>query len=344
MLYNICIMTLLIVSTMAGKTVERRLLNTKVRPVPTEEVVLSAFDKKTNFKRRLHGYLTSPVPRGGAISGQGTKIPGTNFDLTTCSQGDSANKPSAVPTAANTFSPGQTLTVNWKITIEHDSGQAVGQNGVRIAIRYPGENGNTFASQGQILKTAFAPGLNGDRSTTVTLPQKQGRAELMWSWTSLSDGGYYVTCADIQIGQATGTGNQQGTTTGTSNNNNNNNNNNAGAANGNVNGNSPSAAGGGSGDVVVIVICSLIMIIAIGGVVWYARQPGGGGGGRSQQPNTQQPTANNLPRIKSMRPKSIPKGLRATTGLPYGWHATTDVDGDTYYYNDDGRTSWEIPS
>jgi hypothetical protein len=47
-----------------------------------------------------------------------------------------------------------------------------------------------------------------------------------------------------------------------------------------------------------------------------------------------------------MRPKSVAKGLRAdpSGGLPYGWHSTCDAEGDTYYYHDNGSTSWEYPT
>ena len=69
---------------------------------------------------------------------------------------------------------------------------------MRIAVRYVETDGDTFAAH--VLGNALQSGDEGVHSRVVTLPAIQGRAELMWSWASDSDGGYYVSCTDIQIG------------------------------------------------------------------------------------------------------------------------------------------------
>jgi len=199
--------------------------------------------------RRLHGFMTSPVIRGGTPTGVGQKISGTGaqVDLTGCNQGDTENKGAVPPTAANTFKPGQQIPVTWNSTITHPNAP-----GVRIALKYKDKVGDTFAAH--ILKD----GLDGskDGTETITLPTEAGVAELMWSWASTADGGYYVGCADIEITAAAVTpgNNQNGGTT--------NNNNNNGGVNGNNNNQNTGtgAAAGDGGSTVVIVICIIIMI------------------------------------------------------------------------------------
>eukprot|EP00946_MAST-07B_sp_MAST-7B-sp1_P004432 g4432.t1 len=287
--------------------------------------------------RQLHGYLLSlakagstPVTNvqrpkaGGALD---TKIPGTNFDLTTCQQGGTpaADLTQPVP-ATQTYSPGETITVAWETTIPHQN-----PPGVRIAVRYVNNPGDTFANH--ILAEGLQAGQQGG-SQTVTLPNIQGRAELMWSWSSTADNGYYVSCADIQIG-ASSTGNNAG------------NNQNA---NPTVSGLSPSGSDGlideaASTAVIVIGIMVIVGVILCVGYNYVnlnrsSAPPLGRGGGNSGG------ATKSLPRPASKRPKSVAKGLRGTpaSGLPAGWAAAVDGDGDTYYYTKDGRTSWELPT
>ena len=314
-----------------------------------------------------HGYMTVPVPRGGEITGTGTKIIGTGtaVDLTTCVQGQGGI--SATPTAniipANTFTPGQQITVTWKTTIPH-----LNPPGVRIALRYPNVQGDTFASH--ILQTGLQAGEQGG-TTTITLPAQQGRAFLMWSWVSTADGGYYVTCADIVVGQDDDPGGGGGGGGGGANNNTGGGGNTGNTA-GNPNNNQNNANGGGgtsgltddSASVIVIVVCCLVILLAIGAVYYYVHYVNSVSGISANNTNNntnntasslptgravaivatkQQPQQQGLPRIQSMRPKSVAKGLRLSGELPAGWHATVDGDGDTYYYHDNGSTSWEVP-
>jgi hypothetical protein len=290
--------------------------------------------------RQLHGYLLSlakagqtAIPNvqrpkaGGALD---TKIPGTGLqvDLTKCDQGGTPalNTQQAVP-AAQTFSPGESITVAWKTTIPHAN-----PPGVRIAVRYVDVAGDTFAAH--VLAAGLQSGQTGG-NRVVTLPATRGRAELMWSWESISDGGYYVSCADIQIGtsgnQNAGSGNQD-----------------AGIAGTGVDGTSPSALIDEEASTAVIVIGIIVIVGVVVGVGYTymnnnngngAPPLGGGGGGGGGG-------AESLPRPKSQRPKSVAKGLRGTpaSGLPAGWKAAVDGDGDTYYYTSGGRTSWELPT
>ena len=317
----------------------RRLLQSRHPIDVTIDVTLSSLDQD-NQRRVLHGYMSAPVQRG-TNPNRDTKIaikPGQTdaqkFDLTTCSQSDVG--PSQIPTATNTFTPGQQLTVTWATTIAHPNAP-----GVRVAVKYADD---TFLDH--VLATGLQAGAVGvGGTTTVTLPTKQGRAELMWSWSSTTDQGYYISCADIQIGPAAvapgngnivpgGNNNQQGGT---------NTNTNTGNTNTNTVGAAPAPGTGGDGDAAVIVVCVLIILVAVASVALYARsdahQP-------QSHPHVQQQVQASLPRIKSMRPKSVAKGLRAdpSGGLPYGWHSTCDAEGDTYYYHDNGSTSWEYPT
>ena len=332
----------------------RRLLQYRHPIDVTIDVTLSSLDQDNQRRvlhgymsapvqqRVLHGYMSAPVQRG-TNPNRDTKIaikPGQTdaqkFDLTTCSQSDVG--PSQIPTATNTFTPGQQLTVTWATTIAHPNAP-----GVRVAVKYADD---TFLDH--VLATGLQAGAVGvGGTTTVTLPTKQGRAELMWSWSSTTDQGYYISCADIQIGPAAvggggngnivpgGNNNQQGgTNTG---------NTNTGNTNTNTVGAAPAPGTGGDGDAAVIVVCVLIILVAVASVALYARsdahQP-------QSHPHVQQQVQASLPRIKSMRPKSVAKGLRAdpSGGLPYGWHSTCDAEGDTYYYHDNGSTSWEYPT
>ena len=313
-----------------------------------------------------HGYMTVPVPRGGEITGTGTKIIGTGtaVDLTTCVQGGISATPTANIIPANTFTPGQQITVTWKTTIPH-----LNPPGVRIALRYPNVQGDTFASH--ILQTGLQAGEQGG-TTTITLPAQQGRAFLMWSWVSTADGGYYVTCADIVVGQDDDPGGGGGGGGGGGANNNTGGGGNTGNTAGNPNNNQNNANGGGgtsgltddSASVIVIVVCCLVILLAIGAVYYYVHYVNSVSGISANNTNNntnntasslptgravaivatkQQPQQQGLPRIQTMRPKSVAKGLRLSGELPAGWHATVDGDGDTYYYHDNGSTSWEVP-
>lgn len=333
----LCTLTATTVSQPLRRPPPRRLLQSRKSIV----VTLSALDQD-NQRRVLHGYMSAPVQRG-TNPNRDTKIaikPGQTdaqkFDLTTCSQSDVG--PSQIPTATNTYTPGQQLTVTWVTTIAHPN-----PPGVRVAIKYTDDPADTFAQH--VLATGLQSGAVGvGGTTTVTLPTKQGRAELMWSWSSTSDQGYYISCADIQIGAAAvggggngnivpgGNNNQQGGT-----------NTNTNKVNTNTYGGAPAPGTGGDADTAVIVVCVLIILVAVASVALYARsnahQP-------QSHPHVQQQVKASLPRIKSMRPKSVAKGLRADPigGLPYGWHSTCDAEGDTYYYHDNGSTSWEYPT
>ena len=303
-------------------------------------------ERKLIRGRALHGYLLSlaktgqqpvtGVQRPKAGGELDTKIPGTlqDVDLSSCAQGGTpaVDLSQAVP-ATQTYQPGESITVAWKTTIPHDNAP-----GVRIAVRYVNKPGDTFASH------ILANNQNGaqDGNSVVQLPNTQGRAELMWSWASTQDGGYYVSCADIVIGLDDTPGQANNGNNGNTGNNQNN----------NVVGATPSSSAQAglideTASTAVIVISILVIVAVVVCVGYTAVNSGGnsapplGQGGKSGAAG-----GRSLPRPASQRPKSVARGLRAAPagGLPPGWASAVDGDGDTYYYHQDGRTSWEVPT
>ena len=159
---------------------------------------------------------------GAAITGSGTKLrPFTDAkmyaDETKCGGAGSNNDP-GVQTPLQAFSPGDQLTVKWRMTIPHpidypldapDNTASPG-SGVRIAMHY----GATDSFEDNILaggvvgdpgEGTLAAGItdtepNGEVTETITLGAKTcDYCTLQWIWAANGDGGSYLMCIDISI-------------------------------------------------------------------------------------------------------------------------------------------------
>lgn len=167
-----------------------------------------------------HAFLKTPAPRGGtptltAAVPKLTPFTGVaavvNNPATGC--GDITNGIQATPGLPSaTFTPGQTVPVEWTITIPHPLDNLL--TGVRVALHYSATD--SFA------QNILAGGVTGDvgagtvdaslLTTTITLPAGKtcdatSPCVLQWVQAAQNDGGYYLYCADITItagGVATG--------------------------------------------------------------------------------------------------------------------------------------------
>ena len=154
---------------------------------------------------------------GAAITGSGTKLrPFTDAaiyaDETKCGSVGSNDDP-GVQMPLQAFSPGDQLTVTWKMTIAHPTDYISNADspgsGVRIAMHY----GATDTFTNNILAGGLVgdPGVgtlaagtvgtteSGDLVTeTITLPAKTcDFCTLQWIWAANNDGGSYLMCVDI---------------------------------------------------------------------------------------------------------------------------------------------------
>ena len=162
---------------------------------------------------------------GAAISGSGTKLQPfaeakIYADETKCG-GATKNKDPGVQTPLVAFSPGDQLTVKWRMTIPHPIDYPLDApantespgSGVRIAMHY----GATDSFDANILAGGLAgdpgegtlaagtseddPGRNGEVTATVTLDATKtcNYCTLQWIWAANNDGGSYLMCVDISI-------------------------------------------------------------------------------------------------------------------------------------------------
>jgi hypothetical protein len=161
-----------------------------------------------------HGKLISPEPRGGPVQGIGVKLqPFANARLVAdgldggdgCGGVTNKDPGAGIPKA--TYRPGEQVPVKWSITLPHDSDRT--NTGVRIALRYsPSDSfaNNVLAGgvQGAPTYTPVDAGSTPNEQRVVTLPSGKtcSRCTLQWMWAAQADGGFYVTCADISILEA----------------------------------------------------------------------------------------------------------------------------------------------
>ena len=170
---------------------------------------------------------------GAAITGSGTKLQPfaeakIYADETKCG-GATKNDDPGVQTPLVAFSPGDQLTVKWRMTIPHPidypldapaNAESPG-SGVRIAMHYGatdsfeanilagGVDGDpgvgtlaagdaTSDGNGQITDNT---GRNGEVTETVTLDATKtcDYCTLQWIWAANNDGGSYLMCVDISI-------------------------------------------------------------------------------------------------------------------------------------------------
>ncbi|KAI9138816.1 hypothetical protein BKA69DRAFT_1089443 [Paraphysoderma sedebokerense] len=130
-----------------------------------------------------HGVLGFPPGRDGMTGtlGIGEKIvaPRDVQEFGGC-----LNTTAGTPKAS--AAAGRPLTVQWAITIPHDNAPGV-NIGIRCSPTAPFE---TLASGIDI----------NALKTTVNIPANAtGQCEMQWRWSSTSDGGSYIECADINI-------------------------------------------------------------------------------------------------------------------------------------------------
>jgi len=161
--------------------------------------------------------ISGTTGTGAGIGGSGTKLrPFTDAamyaDETKCG-GAGANNDPGVQRPLQAFSPGDELTVTWKMTIAHPADYVDSPgSGVRIAMHYGAgdsfkENilaGGLVGDPGvSTLAAGDDPGTeSGDLVTkTVTLPAGKtcDYCTLQWIWAANGDGGSYLMCADISI-------------------------------------------------------------------------------------------------------------------------------------------------
>ena len=162
---------------------------------------------------------------GAAITGSGTKLQPfaeakIYADETKCG-GATKNDDPGVETPLVAFSPGDQLTVKWRMTIPHPIDYPLDApantespgSGVRIAMHY----GATDSFEANILAGGVAgdpgegtlaagtseddPGRNGEVTATVTLDATKtcDYCTLQWIWAANNDGGSYLMCVDISI-------------------------------------------------------------------------------------------------------------------------------------------------
>ena len=162
---------------------------------------------------------------GAAITGSGTKLQPfaeakIYADETKCG-GATKNDDPGVETPRVAFSPGDQLTVKWRMTIPHPidypldapaNAESPG-SGVRIAMHYgAGDSfdanilaGGVAGDPGEGTLAAGTseddPGRNGEVTATVTLDATKtcNYCTLQWIWAANNDGGSYLMCVDISI-------------------------------------------------------------------------------------------------------------------------------------------------
>ena len=161
---------------------------------------------------------------GAGISGSGTKLrPFTDAkmyaDETKCGgAGAGSNNDPGVQTPLVAFSPGDQLTVKWRMTIPHPTdypldaplNTASPGSGVRIAMHYGATDSfedNILAGgvvgdpgEGTLAAGTDATERNGEVTETITLGAKTcDYCTLQWIWAANGDGGSYLMCIDISI-------------------------------------------------------------------------------------------------------------------------------------------------
>jgi len=135
-----------------------------------------------------HGILVCPPARAGQNNSPGLKLypePPTSVELGGCD----VSTPAA-PVA--TYVAGSTFLLTWDTTLLHPF-----LPGVRIAVSYSGAD----SFNDNVLVNGHDIGVSGLNTINVTLPPNKvsTSAIIQWVWASVTDGGYYLGCADIVI-------------------------------------------------------------------------------------------------------------------------------------------------
>lgn len=285
-----------------------------------------------------HAVMYSPQPRSNVVPGVSSGFKLQPFasaqTIANAGCGGVENRDPGVEIPKTVYRPGETISVQWKLTIPHPLD--VLNTGIRISLYYSPDD--SFAQNN------LAGGLAGDppytpvsagpaqvlpvdgiplQSAQVTLPMKTcDYCVLQWAWAAQADGGSYIGCADIAIksdGQLpsyaslpsqAGRELPDGSGVGVA-----------------------SAADGGAG----IAAGVLVALLLGGGVVLYYRRrrakppASGNGGGASATVSMGHPPP-------PLEPPELP--------LPPGWTQALDpASNATYYCNaSTGETTWTRPT
>ena len=172
---------------------------------------------------KVHGHaiMYSPKPRSNVYFGppgtdatsDGIKIPDFSMARFYANQGcgGSVNLDPGVETPEQAYKPGDTIEVQWKLTIPHPMDALT--SGIRIALH--------FSPDDSFEQNILAGGVVGDPPYDVlpagptteipvdTIPLQAHKVQLpmktcdycvlQWVWGAQSDGGTYIGCADISI-------------------------------------------------------------------------------------------------------------------------------------------------
>ena len=172
-----------------------------------------------------HAILTVPAGRPNPVDPLGPKL--TPFSDAhyvsnqgcggTANGGQTVISPQLNP-STNVFIAGTQIEVKWKLTIPHNADNR--DTGIRIALHYEendsfdcnilgggldGDPGFHPVQDGAQNPRALSAGpddaiADQEVSTLVTLPDKTcDYCVLQWTWAARSDGGFYISCADIAI-------------------------------------------------------------------------------------------------------------------------------------------------
>jgi len=137
-----------------------------------------------------HAILMNPVPR---VVYKAEEYPPKNYfpvDYESCAGGNQPD-PGAQPPKI-TWTAGQTVLLEWSTTIPHTASP-----GVRVAMKYSAAD--KFANN--ILVKSLTAGPDGFNGIFVTLPNNKSGATaiLQWIWESTQDGGFYISCVDVNV-------------------------------------------------------------------------------------------------------------------------------------------------
>ena len=282
-----------------------------------------------------HAIMYSPAPRSNVIvdpinPSTGIKIPPYADAKLNADRGcgGATNRDPGVEIPQVVYKPGETITVQWKLTIPHPAD--VLTSGIRIAIYYGPTDGfaQNILAGGVVGDPPYTPLSAGPQQELpvdsiplqehqVTLPMKTcDYCVLQWVWGAEADGGAYIGCADIaiksdgnlpdyasldsQLGRELPDGSGVGT------------------------------ASTGGGGIAAAVIIALLLVAAVG--FWYFRKRKAAAAERDSV---------GIKTAGVAVPPAAPQG----PPLPPGWTQAVDpASGATYYCNGaTGQTQWTRP-
>ena len=172
-----------------------------------------------------HAMLTVPTGRPHVIDPNGPKLTPFSDARYVANRGcggvDNGGETVIMPSlnpATNVFIAGSTIEIKWKLTIPHNADNR--DTGIRVSLHYEendsfecnilgggldGDPGFHPVQEGAANPRVLSAGpddavTNQEVSTLVTLPDKTcDYCVLQWAWAARSDGGFYISCADIAI-------------------------------------------------------------------------------------------------------------------------------------------------